>query len=70
METKELKIEGMHCIGCSNRLEKILIQLEGVESVLGNFKEGKVVIQYKKGKVDWQAIKTAIIDAEFQLKGE
>ena len=31
MKETNLKIEGMHCAGCSARLEKVLNNLEGVE---------------------------------------
>ena len=33
MKEISLKIEGMHCTGCSNRLEKVLNNVDGV--VLG-----------------------------------
>ena len=31
MKEIKLKIEGMHCAGCSTRLERVLNNLEGVE---------------------------------------
>ena len=31
MKETNLKIEGMHCAGCSTRLEIVLNNLEGVE---------------------------------------
>ena len=30
MESIELNIEGMHCTGCSTRLQKVLSNLDGV----------------------------------------
>ena len=33
MKETNLKIEGMHCAGCSTRLEKVLNNLEGVENM-------------------------------------
>ena len=30
MENIELRIEGMHCTGCSARLQKVLSNLDGV----------------------------------------
>ena len=36
MREIKLKIERMHCAGCSNRLEKILNNVDGVESAKVN----------------------------------
>ena len=39
MKEIKLKIEGMHCAGCSNRLEKILNNVDGVESAKVSLEE-------------------------------
>ena len=41
MKEIKLKIEGMHCAGCSTRLERVLNNLEGVE-------EAKVSLEEKQ----------------------
>ena len=41
MKEIELNIKGMHCTGCSNRLEKVLNNLDGVESAKVSFEEPK-----------------------------
>lgn len=62
-----LKVEGMMCAGCENRIEKALKELPNVESVEANHKESFVVIclngDYEKNK-----IKEKIENLGFQVK--
>ena len=39
MKDIKLKIAGMHCTGCSSRLEKVLNNIEGVEKAKVSFEE-------------------------------
>ena len=39
MKDIKLKIEGMHCTGCSTRLEKVLNNIEGVETAKVSLEE-------------------------------
>lgn len=68
MKETNLKIEGMHCAGCSTRLEKVLNNLEGVEKAQVNLQEKKATIKYDENKISLKSIKEAIEDAGF--KGE
>ena len=68
MKETNLKIEGMHCAGCSTRLEKILNNLEGVEKAKVSLEEKKATIKYDETKINIENIKEAIEDAGF--KGE
>ena len=68
MKETNLKIEGMHCTGCSTRLEKILNNLEGVETAKVSLEEKKATIKYDETKINTENIKEAIEDAGF--KGE
>lgn len=63
-----LKIEGMHCAGCSTRLEKVLNNLEGVETAKVSLEEKKATIKYDETKISLENIKESIEDAGF--KGE
>ena len=63
-----LKIEGMHCAGCSTRLEKVLNNLEGVEIAKVILEEKKATIKYDETKISLENIKESIEDAGF--KGE
>ena len=68
MKETNLKIEGMHCAGCSTRLEKVLNNLEGVEQAQVSLQEKKATIKYDENKISLESIKESIEDAGF--KGE
>ena len=66
MKEIKLKIEGMHCAGCSNRLEKILNNVDGIESAKVSLEEKSADIKYNE--VELNTILQEIEDAGF--KGE
>ena len=68
MREIKLKIEGMHCAGCSNRLEKILNNVDGVESAKVRLEEKSADIKYNEEEVELNTILQEIEDAGF--KGE
>ena len=68
MREIKLKIEGMHCAGCSNRLEKILNNVDGIESAKVSLEEKSADIKYNEGEVELNTILQEIEDAGF--KGE
>ena len=68
MKEIKLKIEGMHCTGCSNRLEKVLNTTDGVEKAIVSFEEKQAIITYNESQIDLTQIKEAIEGAGF--KGE
>lgn len=68
MKETNLKIEGMHCAGCSTRLEKVLNNLEGVKTAKVSLEEKKATIKYDETKINIENIKESIEDAGF--KGE
>ena len=68
MKELKLKIEGMHCTGCSNRLEKVLNNTNGIEKAEVNFEQKEAAITYNESQTDIEQIKQAIQDAGF--KGE
>ena len=63
-----LKIEGMHCAGCSTRLEKVLNNLEGVKIAKVSLEEKKATIKYDETKISLENIKESIEDAGFKGK--
>lgn len=68
MKEIKLKIEGMHCAGCSNRLEKILNNVDGIESAKVSLEEKSADIKYNEEEVKLNTILQEIEDAGF--KGE
>ncbi len=65
MKNIELKIEGMHCEGCSNRLEKVLNNLEGVSTASVSLEDKKANIEFNEDLINIDNIKEAIEDAGF-----
>ena len=68
MKEIKLKIEGMHCTGCSSRLEKVLNNIDGVESATVSFEKKQAIITYNESQTDIEQIKQIIQDTGF--KGE
>lgn len=68
MKEIKLKIEGMHCTGCSSRLEKVLNNTDGVESATVSFEKKQAIIIYNESQTDIEQIKQIIQDTGF--KGE
>lgn len=63
-----LNIEGMHCTGCSNRLTKVLNNIEGVERAEVSFETKKANIKYDESKVSVETIKAEIEEAGFKAE--
>ena len=59
MKEVKLNIEGMHCTGCSTRLEKVLNNVDGVE-------EKKADIKYDETQVSEKELIEAVEDAGFK----
>lgn len=68
METITLKINGIHCMGCVNRIEKIVSHLEGIETVQVDLDSKSATIQYDHNKIALNEIKEAIEDAGFEVE--
>ena len=45
MKEINLKVKGMHCVGCENRIKNSLSLIEGVKEVEANYQDGKVMIR-------------------------
>lgn len=67
MEKVELKISGMHCTGCSSRLEKVLNGMNFVKATV-SFENKTAVIEYDKDKISIDEITEAIYDAGFEME--
>ena len=67
MEKTILKIEGMHCSGCSTRLERVLNGIEGVSAKV-SLENKNASVEYDTKKVTVNQICEAIEDAGFEVK--
>ncbi len=68
MENIELRIEGMHCTGCSTRLQKVLSNLDGVSNAEVSFEKGMANIEFNKEIITLDEIKNAIVDIGFEVE--
>ncbi len=67
MKELSLKVEGMHCSGCENRVKNALELIDGVDEVSANHENGIVSIKLSK-EVSLDEIKEAIKDLGFEIK--
>lgn len=67
MKELVLKVKGMHCEGCENRIKNSIGTVEGVEEVVANHVSGLVTIKYAK-EVNEAEIKEKLDDLGFEVK--
>lgn len=65
MKEINLKVIGMHCEGCENRIKNSLSTIDGIEEVIANHIDGSVLIKTNK-EVDIEDIKEKIEDLGFE----
>lgn len=64
----EIRISGMSCTGCENRVENILKNIENVESVNANYNTGIVEIETNDIKnLDINVIKETLEDLGYNI---
>ena len=64
----EIRISGMSCTGCENRVENVLKNIENVESVNANYNTGIVEIETNDIKnLDIDMIKEALEDLGYDI---
>lgn len=62
-----IKVEGMVCGGCENRIQNALKTIDGVKIVVADHKKGIVTINLKEN-IEKQIIKEKIEDLGFYVK--
>jgi Cu+-exporting ATPase len=67
---ESLQIEGMHCAGCANSVEKALSQVEGVSEASVNLATEKALVEFENGEVTREKLKQAVQDAGYDIKEE
>lgn len=65
---KMMKVEGMHCAGCSGRLTRLLEALPGVESAAADHAAGTAEVTLKSDLSD-DTLKATVEKAGFTLTG-
>ena len=67
MKETVIKVEGMACGGCENRIQNALKNIEGVESVVADHTTGLVKVM-SKSEVSENVMKEKIEDIGFEVK--
>lgn len=67
MKEVVIKVEGMMCSGCENRVQNALKEIEGVENVVANHEEGTVKVTLVSD-VDVTVLNETIEDLGFDIK--
>lgn len=66
MKEIKLNIKGMHCEGCSSRLERILKNLDGVKNASVSLENKSAIITFDESVITENSIKEAILDGGFE----
>ena len=64
-----LKIDGMMCEGCENRVKNAIKNIEGVENVTADHNTGKVIV-ISDNEVSEEIIKEALEDIGYEVVKE
>ncbi len=67
MKETIIKVEGMVCGGCENRVQNALKTIEGVENVVADHVNGTVTVT-TKAEVSKSVMKEKIEDIGFEVK--
>ena len=66
MEEITLKVNGMHCEGCENRIKKVISGISGIKEVNADYKTGIVTIK-SEDVINTDEVKEKIEDLGFEV---
>lgn len=69
MKETKIKVNGMVCEGCENRVKNALTTIEGIEKVEANHKIGEVIILAKE-EISKSVMEEKIEDIGFEVVKE
>lgn len=69
MQTIEMKVKGMSCKSCSNKIEKALSGMKGVEKAEVNLAEDKVSVSFNPQQVEEKTLKERILEIGYCPEG-
>lgn len=67
MQIITIKIAGMTCMGCVNSVKTVVEKLPGVSRANVSLNPSQAMIEFDPNKITIDQIKTAIIDAGFDV---
>ena len=66
MQTEVMKIEGMNCMGCVNKVKTALENIAGVERADVSLEQKQVTIQYDESDAAQEQFRQAVRSAGFE----
>jgi Cu+-exporting ATPase len=67
METVNWNISGMHCDGCSARLQKVIHKKDGVQSATVSCAEKQASLEYDSSIISQEQLQDTIEKAGFEI---
>ena len=67
-EIVDLKLTGMACAACANKIEQAIKKVPGVEECLVNFAMGQAQVKFSNQTTNFSAIKDAVVDAGYDAE--
>ncbi|MDH5480635.1 MAG: heavy-metal-associated domain-containing protein [Nitrosomonas sp.] len=67
MQTTQIKIDGMTCMGCVNSVKAVLEKISGVSQADVSLEQAQATIQYDASVTSETQLKQAIEDAGFDV---
>ena len=67
MKKLEIKVKGMMCAGCENRVQNALKTIDGVEKVVANHEAGIVAVSLED-VIEEETIKEKIEDIGYEVE--
>ncbi|MBL4825712.1 MAG: heavy-metal-associated domain-containing protein [SAR324 cluster bacterium] len=67
MEKLKWRISGMHCDGCSARLQKVLSGKTGVQSAEVSFADNQALLEYDSEIISAEQLQDAVENAGFEI---
>jgi copper chaperone len=64
-----LKVEGMTCAGCEQRLGTALRRVEGVSEAKADHRTGELNIRYDPEATDREALEERVVTAGYEVAG-
>lgn len=68
MKKIEMKIKGMHCVGCKNTVKEAILSLKGVKDAKVDYARENAKVEFDATKTDVKNVMKAIKNAGFEAE--
>ena len=67
MEQLALRVNGMTCTGCEQRIERLLAQVEGVVRSAADHRAARVTVVFDPARTSAQAVRARLTQAGYEV---